>query len=271
MDQTEIGKFIATCRKEAGLTQAKLAEKLGITDRAVSKWENGKSLPDSSIMLELCAILGITVNELLSGEKVGSEDYGKKVDENLIALKRKDEGSRAKNVAISILFSVALLIGIMVCLICDLAISKRLTWSLIPVGSIVFSWVIFFPVILFGKKGCLAGLAAWTVFILPYLFLLSRLTRVKEVFSIGAAMAVVCMIFLWLAAAVFGRMGEKRRLEAFGVVSLLAVPFLFVINIVLSKMISEPIFDVWDGLTVFVLLAVAFAFFLCSYRKKKRG
>ena len=68
MNQTEIGKFIARCRKEKGLTQTQLAEKLSITDRAVSKWETGRSMPDSSIMLKLCEILGVTVNELLSGE-----------------------------------------------------------------------------------------------------------------------------------------------------------------------------------------------------------
>lgn len=89
MNQTEIGKFIAKCRKEKKLTQAQLAEKLNITDRAVSKWETGKSMPDSSIMLELCAILGITVNELLSGEKIDMESYEKKADKNLIALKKK--------------------------------------------------------------------------------------------------------------------------------------------------------------------------------------
>ena len=67
MDQIKIGKFIASCRKEQGMTQAILAEKLGISDRAVSKWETGKSMPDSGIMLELCDLLKINVNELLSG------------------------------------------------------------------------------------------------------------------------------------------------------------------------------------------------------------
>ncbi len=67
MDQIKIGKFIASCRKEQGMTQAVLAEKLGISDRAVSKWETGKSMPDSGIMLELCELLKINVNELLSG------------------------------------------------------------------------------------------------------------------------------------------------------------------------------------------------------------
>ena len=66
MDQMKIGKFIASCRKEQGMTQAVLAEKLGISDRAISKWETGKSMPDSGIMLDLCELLKITVNELLS-------------------------------------------------------------------------------------------------------------------------------------------------------------------------------------------------------------
>ncbi len=74
MDQGKIGRFIATCRKENGLTQVALAEKLGITDRAVSKWENGKSLPDPSIMLELCELLGINVNELLTGKRLNMEN-----------------------------------------------------------------------------------------------------------------------------------------------------------------------------------------------------
>ena len=66
MDQMKIGKFIASCRKEQGVTQAVLAEKLGISDRAISKWETGKSMPASGIMLDLCELLKITVNELLS-------------------------------------------------------------------------------------------------------------------------------------------------------------------------------------------------------------
>ena len=78
MDQTEIGKFIAKCRKKKKLTQAQLAERLGITDRAVSKWETGKSMPDSSIMLELCEILGITVNALLSGEEIDMGSFEKR-------------------------------------------------------------------------------------------------------------------------------------------------------------------------------------------------
>lgn len=91
MDQVKTGKFIAGCRKEKGLTQAQLAELMGVSDRAVSKWETGRSMPDSSIMLELCDTLGINVNELLSGERIAMEDYRKTAEENLLQMKRQEE------------------------------------------------------------------------------------------------------------------------------------------------------------------------------------
>ena len=95
MDQIKIGKFIASCRKDQGMTQAVLSEKLGISDRAVSKWETGKSLPDTGIMLELCGLLHINVNELLSGERIMTEAYNKKAEENLLAMRREvDEKNR---------------------------------------------------------------------------------------------------------------------------------------------------------------------------------
>ncbi len=269
MNQTEIGKFIAKCRKEKKLTQAQLAEKLNITDRAVSKWENGKSMPDSSIMLELCDLLGITVNELLSGEKVDMENFEKKADENLIALKRKDENNLKKNVIISILFTTALLIGILVCLICNLAISGSLTWSLIPISSIAFAWAVTFPSIILGKKGMIVSLISLSVFILPYLFLLSCFIKAPEIFSIGAVTAAASIVFLWVITAVLKYIGKTRPLTALGIVFLLAVPFLFIINILLSKMIAEPILDIWDMLTVFILLIFAFVTFAFDYVKKK--
>ena len=93
MNQEKIGKFIAKCRKSKNLTQSQLAEKLNITDRAISKWENGRAMPDSSIMLDLCNELDISVNELLSGEVIKMEDYSKKAEENLLEMKKQKEES----------------------------------------------------------------------------------------------------------------------------------------------------------------------------------
>ena len=96
MDQIKIGEFISSKRKEKSLTQAALAEKLGITDRAISKWERGKGLPDASLMLDLCEILDITVNELLCGESVSMEDNNQKNEQLLLDMAKEIEKKNKK-------------------------------------------------------------------------------------------------------------------------------------------------------------------------------
>ena len=91
MNQAEIGKFIAECRKANNLTQMQLAEKLNITDRAVSKWETGKAMPDSSIMLDLCKELKITVNDLLSGRKVTMDNYNENSEKIILEMVEEKE------------------------------------------------------------------------------------------------------------------------------------------------------------------------------------
>ncbi|MFQ7074938.1 MAG: helix-turn-helix domain-containing protein [Clostridia bacterium] len=86
MNQIKIGKFIAKCRKKNNLTQMQLAEKLNITDRAISKWENGKGMPDSSIMLDLCNELKISVNELLCGELIEMNNYNEVAEKMLLEM-----------------------------------------------------------------------------------------------------------------------------------------------------------------------------------------
>ncbi len=84
MDQEKIGKFIAEERKKKRITQAQLAQELGVTDRSVSNWENGKNMPDLSLFKPLCKILDITINELLSGEKLSKDEYPLRFEENII-------------------------------------------------------------------------------------------------------------------------------------------------------------------------------------------
>ena len=91
MDQLKIGKFIAECRKQKQLTQLQLADKLGITDKAISKWERGIAMPDTSIMLELCDILCISVNELLNGERINMENSNEKNEQLLLDMAKELE------------------------------------------------------------------------------------------------------------------------------------------------------------------------------------
>ena len=116
MDLEKIGKFIAERRKAKGLTQLDLAERIHVTDRAVSKWECGRSMPDSSIMLELCEVLEISVNELLTGEVLEMKDYNKQAELNLVSMTKQKEESDKRllkaEVFIGIIGVVVLLAGL---------------------------------------------------------------------------------------------------------------------------------------------------------------
>ena len=91
MDQIKIGRFIADKRREVNMTQQELADKLGLSNRAISKWENGICLPDAATMPELCKILKITINDLFSGEVIDMNENEKKLEENLLAMKKEKE------------------------------------------------------------------------------------------------------------------------------------------------------------------------------------
>ncbi len=137
MDQIKIGKFIAWKRKEQNLTQAQLAKKLGITDRAVSKWETGKSLPDASIMLEMCALLGITVNDLLCGEVVSMENYNEQMEKSLIEMVKQKEQSDKRLLTLEIvigLTSTIFLFAMLAVGIIFMTLEKPIWAFILPVG-----------------------------------------------------------------------------------------------------------------------------------------
>lgn len=142
MDQVKIGKFISACRKAKGLTQAQLSEKLGITDKAVSKWERGIAMPDSSIMLALCDILNINVNELLSGEKVCMENNQQQNEQLLLAM-AKDIEYKNKTIwtamwAIMTVCLIGLLAG---CAVAAFLIPEGV-WQLVTVVGLVIVFLI---------------------------------------------------------------------------------------------------------------------------------
>ncbi len=111
MDQIKIGKFIAQMRKDQGLTQRQLAELLSISDKTISKWECGKGLPEASLMLPLCEALHMTVNDLLTGEKVSPSEYQKNAEENMMGLLKENEENK-KRMALSVICGVITIIAV---------------------------------------------------------------------------------------------------------------------------------------------------------------
>lgn len=149
MNQVKIGKFIAQCRKNKNMTQAELAEKLNITDRAISKWETGKGMPDSSIMLELCNELDITVNELLSGEEIEMNNYNKIAEENLLEFKKIDETKNKMLLQLEVIIGILVLIAFLgVVLLTNIFVENQTYISSICICS----FIIFFIGISFALK-----------------------------------------------------------------------------------------------------------------------
>lgn len=140
MDQIKTGKFIAQMRKEHGLTQTQLADKLLISNKTVSKWETGKGMPEVSLMLPLCEALGINVNELLTGEKIPTENYKEKAEENIMNIMREKEESIRKIIISASTCAITLLAGVTLILVAG--IFNMETWQRILL-SVIAAVVIF--------------------------------------------------------------------------------------------------------------------------------
>lgn len=137
MNQEKIGKFIAQCRKDKKMTQSELAEKLNVTDRSVSNWENGRNMPDLSLFKPICDELGVTINELLSGERLKKEKYQEKFEENMI--NTIDYSTRKINFVRNNLGIVLVIIGILLSFTAMTMFASESSWGSIYsiLGSII--------------------------------------------------------------------------------------------------------------------------------------
>lgn len=118
MNQEKIGKFILKLRREKNMTQQELADRIGVTDRAISKWENGRGLPDLSLMMPLCKELGITINELISGEQIEKEDYQSKLEENIFKTidytnRKFANKNKIFKIVVGTIITIVLIVGLM--------------------------------------------------------------------------------------------------------------------------------------------------------------
>lgn len=138
MNQEKIGKFIATCRKNKKMTQSELAEGLGVTDRSVSNWENGKNMPDLSLFKSLCDILDITINELLSGEKLSKDKYQEKFEENIV--NTIDYSTKKLNKYRWLISLILIILGLFISISAIMIFPSESSWSSIysVLGIMVF-------------------------------------------------------------------------------------------------------------------------------------
>ena len=134
MDQDKTGRFIKACRKEKNLTQREVAEKLNISEKTVSKWETGNGLPEVSLMLPLCELLEISVNELLSGERLDEKKYYEKAEQNIMSLIEEKAEAKKKIIIAVIIVVITLLAGLTLILVAELL--EMQTWLRTVLGVI---------------------------------------------------------------------------------------------------------------------------------------
>lgn len=140
MDQLKTGKFIAQMRKERGLTQRQLADALLISDKTVSKWECGNGMPEVSLMMPLCQLLGITVNELLSGKRLTSFEYQQNAEENIMRLIKERQEAKFRMVIEVLVIFLTFLASISLIMVAGLTeISPRLRIALVVIGLVVMA------------------------------------------------------------------------------------------------------------------------------------
>ncbi len=140
MDQKQTGKFIAELRRERGLTQKELADKLLLSDKTVSKWEQGRGLPEVSLLLPLCDELGITVNELLSGKRLSDSEYKKNAEQNMVELMKQKNEFRLKYCLETLMMLIVILAFVSICAVVayvDMPMVARI--SLIVVAVIIIT------------------------------------------------------------------------------------------------------------------------------------
>lgn len=250
MDTVKMAEFLTALRKEKKLTQKELAQQLGVTDKAVSKWERGHSCPDISLLARLSEILGVSASELLSGErKTETAPEVEAIVETTLRYAGKTTKSRSNKVraVLGVLMTGSFLLAAMVCFICNIAISHTISWAWFPFSSLLFSWLILMPLIVLKKKRIIAMLASFSIFIIPFLYSLEKIGGWEgEFMPIALPVTVVTVIYLWISYLLLSS-GKIPALISLGIIVLLAIPLSWGVQAIVDvRLTGHILFEVWD-------------------------
>lgn len=239
MENQKIGAFISEARKAKGLTQKQLAEALGVTDKAVSKWERGVSCPDISLLTPLAAALDVTVTALLAGETSAAPlPEAEAQVRTALTYSASVAGQRWARVRwysfVGLTFSC--LAAALICFICDYATSGRLSWSLIVLASLVLGWAVSAPLLTARKGHILKAMLALTLLLLPYLGSLSLVLGQPAVLKLGAALGPLSLAYLWLAFLLFKKL-PGHRWTAGGILVVLAPLHSMAVNGLIARVL----------------------------------
>lgn len=270
MNNKKMADMILELRKSKNMTQKQLAEKLNVTDKAVSKWERGMGCPDISLITSLSEALGISANELLSGERSDAPlNEADAIVETTLQYAKEVITDRTKSVKLIAkwILTITCFLGLFVCTICDIAISGTFSWSLYPILAITFGWLVIIPYLQCQKYSIIMSLISLSIFVLPFLVILDRIIGgVKNLLTLGLPITLVSLVYLWGIYLLFSLI-KKSKFFTLSISLVLGVPVTLIINYILANEIGEPILDVWDLLTFGILGLLSFLFFFLGKRK----
>lgn len=272
--QEKMAKFILDMRKARNLTQKELADQLGVTDKAVSKWERAVSSPDISLLIPLSKALGVSTGELLSGEKDETERTESLVN---AALEYSDKSASLRVQRLrEFLFagiSAGFLLAAIVCLICNYAVFGELSWSLLVLVSLIFAWSILAPLFKAEAGRVRKSLLVLSVLIFPYLGILSVLLKAPFLRTMGMCIAAAGLLGVWGIYIVLAHVWSSRKYFALCVIFFLLFAEEYGINRIIDGFMGASAENRAFGYLqdVIMLLLSAFCFGISYYKKEKPG
>lgn len=274
MNNEKMAFLISESRKAKKLTQRELAELLNVTDKAVSKWERGLSCPDISLLTSLSDIFGISVGELLKGErdKESSVPEVKTIVESTLEYADRSVKTKFKNILSVIHATVSLLFltAVITCIICNYAVSGSLTWAWYPISSILFSWLILLPIMILDKKGICISLAVFSILTIPFLYILEKIIGTADlIMPIGVKSSIIGIIYLWIVFLLFNK-AKIRKYISVALALLLSIPVTAMINSVVDSCIGGSGPDIWDMLVYCILTSLTITVFFAGHIRHRK-
>lgn len=272
MDNKKVGSFILELRKKKNMTQQELGDKLNVTNKAVSKWENGDGYPEITTIPDLAEVLEVTTSELMNGE-IKSENEDKEVIKDINEnLKINNELTEDNNTKIILLITAsAFFIGIFTCMLCDYIINKEFGWSLYPLGALLIIWLTIIPIFKLKKHRIIISFTIFALSVIPYLFLIEYIAAGKGwVIPLALPITILSIIALYIVLYLF-IYTQIRRLY---VTALVFIIFGVGINIVVGKIISKFINHEQYTSTIinlFLSVFIAFILVILGYIKEQRS
>lgn len=239
MNQERIGQFIAEQRKILGKTQEQFAAMFGVSNRSVSRWETGATLPDLSLLVEIATVLDVSIHELLNGRKNSKKELiemRENIDQ-LLEYYQEEKKVNSKKIRMYVQLGVLItfMIASMSCLIVDFVMNGAFGWSLVVVASLVLGWTILTPIIKHKDKWLLSTLKVSSVATIMYLFVISLLLDYANIRTVGVMIAILTIILVWIVYVIFICF-HSRILIAFAISVLLIIPLNIGVNLILVSM-----------------------------------